>query len=68
MNAATGDVEQVDAVLCEDFKTIFFYTYFTGDDDPVLLSCDLPSAISPGTFDREAFAEALLALPSASTH
>jgi hypothetical protein len=62
------EVEQVDAVLCEDFKTVFFYTYFRNDDDPVLLSCDLPSAISPGTFDRHAFAEALLAVPSTGVH
>jgi hypothetical protein len=62
------DVEQVDAVLCEDFKTVFFYAYFVGDSDAVLLSCDLPSPISPGTFDREAFAEALLAVPSTGVH
>ena len=33
------------------------------DSDPVLVSYDLPSPIGPGTFDRAAFAEALLALP-----
>jgi hypothetical protein len=62
------EVEQVDAVLCEDFKTVFFYTYFIGDNEAVLLSCDLPSPINPGTFDRLGFAEALLSSPSAGVH
>jgi hypothetical protein len=44
------------------------YTYFRNDDDTVLLSCNLPSAISPGTFDRDAFTEALVSLPSVCVH
>ena len=63
-----AQIEQIDAVLCEDAKTIMCYVYFSGasEDDCVILSYDWPAR--PQDFDRDDAARRLLCDDAETVH
>ena len=63
----TTDLDQIDACLGEDNLTVHAWFYFRDGSD-AMIPVDFAKAIDPATFDSDAFAVALTALPSVAKH
>ena len=60
-------VEQVDADLCEDERTVMFTAHLS-DGNAVAASVDLPKRVDPGQFDPEAWRDAMRDCPPTTVH
>lgn len=59
-------VEQIDAVLCEDDRTVMFLAHLI-DGEGIAVNLTLPEPIDPDTFDPTAWATALTEAGATST-
>jgi hypothetical protein len=63
----TTALNQVDCVLGEDNLTTHCWLYFV-DNSECMIAVDFAGPIDPATFDGNAFAATLTALPSTAKH
>jgi hypothetical protein len=60
-------LEQIDALLCEDFRTIAFEAHLR-DGRSIMVCADLPAPIDPASFDHWAWRDDFLGCFGTARH